>query len=61
MCSGRGAGVSAALIQGDAETAPGWLALLLYLIPAAVALVMVGILIRRRWRRRRGAEEGERE
>lgn len=51
-----GAGLNVALIQSGTETAPGWLALLLYLVPAAVALGIVVVLIRRRLRRREKAE-----
>jgi hypothetical protein len=48
--------LNVALIQSGTETAPGWLALLLYLVPAAVALGIVVVLIRRRLRRREKAE-----
>lgn len=41
-------------MQTDADTLPGWLALLLYLVPAAVALgLVVALLLRRRRRRER--------
>lgn len=46
------AGVSEAVMQAGPETMPGWLALLLYLVPAAVALGLVIVLIRRRHRTR---------
>lgn len=48
--------MNVALIQSGTETVPGWLALLLYLVPAAVALGIVVVLIRRRLRRREKAE-----
>lgn len=50
----------AALIQSVTERAPGWVALLLYLVPAAVALALVLVLIRRRLRRRGETNEGPR-
>jgi len=41
-------------MQTDADILPGWLALMLYLVPAAVALgLVVALLIRRRRRRER--------
>lgn len=43
-----------ALIQTDADTMPGWLTLLIYLVPAAVALGLIVALLRRRGRGRDG-------
>ena len=48
-----------ALLQAVTETLPGWWALVLYLIPAGVALGIVIALLVRRQRRRRRAEAGD--
>ena len=49
----------ALLIQAGTETLPGWWALVLYLVPAGVALGIVIALLLRRRRRRRRAEAGD--
>jgi hypothetical protein len=46
--------MSAALIQSGTDTLPGWWALVLYLIPAGVALgIVIALLLRRQRRRKR--------
>ena len=51
----------AALLQAGTETLPGWWALVLYLIPAGVALgVIIALVVRRRRRRRRAEADEER-
>ena len=50
----------AARMQSGAETLPGWWALVLYLIPAGVALGIVIALLVRRQRRRKRAEPDDR-
>ena len=45
-------------MQTDADTLPGWLALVVYLVPAAVALGLVVALLLRRRRRREGPRPG---
>lgn len=42
-------------MQTDTDTLPGWLALVIYLVPAAVALGLVVALLLRRRRRREGS------
>jgi NhaP-type Na+/H+ or K+/H+ antiporter len=54
-----GVGV-AALLQSGTETLPGWWALVLYLIPAGLALgIVIAVLVRRRRRRRRQEQEDD--
>jgi NhaP-type Na+/H+ or K+/H+ antiporter len=53
--------VGATLIQSGTETLPGWWALVLYLVPAGVALGIVIALLLRRQRRRGKTETDDRE
>jgi NhaP-type Na+/H+ or K+/H+ antiporter len=51
----------ATLMQSGTETLPGWWALLLYLIPAGVALgIVIALLLRRRRRRERAETDDDR-
>jgi hypothetical protein len=53
--------VGAALIQSGTDTLPGWWALVLYLIPAGVALgIVIALLLRRRRRRERAETDDDR-
>ena len=50
--------MSVALMQATTETLPGWWALVLYLIPAGVALgLIIAFVVRRRRRRRTEADD----
>ena len=51
--------MSASLIQAGTETLPGWWALVIYLVPAGVALGIIIALLLRRGRRRRAAEDAD--
>lgn len=52
--------MSAVLMQSGTETLAGWWALVLYLIPAGVALgIVIAVLVRRRRRRAREEAGGE--